>query len=280
MQPFRESRPQHASVHSVKEFLRNSVQPSTVRSILYPHLQTIRRPSMFKVNSPLQWTRQECSLRRKELEKLRDDRAEILGELTELRESIDGLLSSDEESNQDLLDDKFSWIMLRISSTLLQSESSDELTAPDFSKRMSIPTLTSNIASDSFNSIHSISVLHKQQLGQLSRPHRLVLLWPKIVFIPPAALWLTKYLYASRESIWQTLDDIQGTISGFWNGWVVGPIREILNTVRTGGDASMAIVSKDSLHADMAVRYFLKHFYISLMRNTVTGTDDSFSECR
>lgn len=240
-------------MHSIKGFLKTSVHPATIKSILYPHLQSIRRPSLFRISSPLDWTQQECKYRRQELEKLRDDRAEILGELTELRESIDALLSISDEGNEVPIVDKVAWIMLRISSTLLQSESSGKLSSLDFAGPIQLPQLSDNVASSSLQSIHSITVLHNQQLSALSRPHRLVLLWPKILFLPPAALWLARYVYASRESLWQSIDDIRETLIGFWDGWVVGPIREILNTVRTGGDSGTVIVSKDSLQSDMDV---------------------------
>jgi nuclear control of ATPase protein 2 len=237
------------SIQSIKTFLTTTIHPVSVQSILYPHLQSNRRPSMFRLNSPLRWTRQECTYKRRELEKLRDDRAEILGELTELRQSMDLLLLEDVEERS--LDNKLAWLMMRISSIMLQEETSEDLTLPILpNQTLRMPMLMKNVA---FGSLHSITVLHRQQLQELSRPNRFVLLWPKLVFLPPAALWILRYLYDSRENIWQTLDDLQETLVGFWNGWVVSPLKEILNTVRTGGDASMAIVSKESLQADMAV---------------------------
>ena len=45
------------------------------------------------------------------------------------------------------------------------------------------------------------------------------------------------------------------TVKGFWFGYVVEPIREILNTVRTGGDESARIVSKEGVEADRKVRF-------------------------
>jgi nuclear control of ATPase protein 2 len=251
VQLFRESGPRQLSVQSIKEFFTTTVHPIAVRSILYPHLQNIRRPSMFSINSPLQWTRQECTFKRRELEKLRNDRAGILGELTELRQSLDALLS--ESGEEGSMDDKFAWLMMRISSILLQKESPEDLASlPDETMRM--PMLMNNLA---FKSLSSVNVLHRQQLEALSRPNWLVLLWPKLVFLPLAGIWLMRYLYHSRGSIRQTLNGIQETLAGFWNGWIVSPIREILNTVRTGGDASMAIISKDSLQAEMAVSALL-----------------------
>ena len=229
---------------------------------------------MFTLNSPLKWTRQECSHKRRELEKLRDDRAEILGELTELRQSIDALLSLD--MDQHSLNDEQAWIVMQISNFLLRTDTAKEVSS--MSGEILLPMLMDNLASKSINSINA---LHLVQLKDLSRPTRLVLLWPKLVFLPPALLWLSRYLYASRESIWQTMSDVQETLTGFWNGWVVGPVKEIFNTVRTGGDEGMSIVSKDSLNADMEVAppfEFTSSTSLSNIR-AVSRKDDAFAQC-
>jgi len=58
-------------------------------------------------------------------------------------------------------------------------------------------------------------------------------------------------VYGSRESIVQSLDKAIETIRGFWMGYVLAPLRDIISTVRTGGDDGLRIVSKDGLKADM-----------------------------
>lgn len=44
------------------------------------------------------------------------------------------------------------------------------------------------------------------------------------------------------------------TLKGFWFGYVIEPVRGILDTVRTGGDEGARIVSQEAVRADLEVR--------------------------
>ena len=104
--------------------------------------------------------------------------------------------------------------------------------------------------SDGFSDSSAVSTLYDisaKQIGAykqkhdstffvLRRPSRITLIWPKLAILPPATIILFRMLYSSRESIVTTAVDLVETIHGFWSGYVIDPIRGILNTIRTGGD--------------------------------------------
>lgn len=60
--------------------------------------------------------------------------------------------------------------------------------------------------------------------------------------------------FGSREAIAEMLLQAVDTAKGFWLGYVVEPIRGILDTIRTGGDESARIVNKEGVQADKRVR--------------------------
>lgn len=88
----------------------------------------------------------------------------------------------------------------------------------------------------------------------LTRPRAPTRLWPFLVLLPIALRSLSSYLPALRAA----LVDFKDTARGFWEGWVVEPVRGIIDTVRHGGgdDAGkgLSVVSKDGMKSDMDVR--------------------------
>ena len=78
-------------------------------------------------------------------------------------------------------------------------------------------------------------------------------MWPRILLIPPLSLFTFKLIYGSRDTIIEMLYNIHETITGFWTGYVIEPIRGILDTVRTGGDDRVSIVTPEALKADLDV---------------------------
>jgi nuclear-control-of-ATPase protein 2 len=57
-------------------------------------------------------------------------------------------------------------------------------------------------------------------------------------------------IWSSRSSLQSYINDAIGTIQGFWKGWVIEPIRGIVNTVRSGGMEG-ALISKEGLKSDL-----------------------------
>ena len=103
--------------------------------------------------------------------------------------------------------------------------------------------------------------------ASLRRPSRLTLLWPQLVLIPPVTLLLFRTIYGSRESIAETALNIHDTLKGFWFGYVIEPVKSILDTVRTGGDESARIVNQEAVKADLEVgvlNYRLKVLFIDV----------------
>ena len=137
------------------------------------------------------------------------------------------------------------------------------------------------IARDVQSAAHTIPGLHELALVELDahtsshmalfaslrRPSRLTLLWPQLVLIPPVTLLLFRTIYGSRESIAETALNIHDTLKGFWFGYVIEPVKSILDTVRTGGDESARIVNQEAVKADLEVgvlNYRLKVLFIDV----------------
>ncbi|KAJ7940484.1 NCA2-domain-containing protein [Mycena leptocephala] len=215
-----------------------ALQPSALTSSFFPHLeheQTLTslvwarpsfRPSQYfhsiwsAIFLPLDLTREECRYKRRKLEKLRDERAQQLGQLARLRGqypaefisrhlasniSGDGVWSEDEAAN-----------VQNISSSLLPG----------------------HIAG------------HGNAIQQLGRPSRLTLLWPRLLLLPPLTLYALRSLYASRASIVEIAQEAKETAEGFIKNSLIDPLKEVLKTVRTGGEDGV-IVRKEGVAADL-----------------------------
>jgi nuclear-control-of-ATPase protein 2 len=91
----------------------------------------------------------------------------------------------------------------------------------------------------------------------LRRPSSLVLAWPKLVLGPPLVLLGLKSLYSSRTSLKGVVEDTWNTLLGLWRGWLIDPLKDVLRTVRTGGEGSI-IVQKEAVAADLAVSHPLR----------------------
>jgi nuclear-control-of-ATPase protein 2 len=78
-------------------------------------------------------------------------------------------------------------------------------------------------------------------------------MWPRLAVIPPVVLIVIRMAYGSREEIGESLVRAVETLKGFWHGYLVEPIRDILDTVRTGGDESARIVNKEGVEANKKV---------------------------
>ncbi|KAF9013543.1 ATP synthase regulation protein NCA2-domain-containing protein [Cyathus striatus] len=157
------------------------------------------------ITFPLELTRQECSHNRRELEKIRDEKAEVLGKLAQLR----GSLAKAIEDAQRLL-----------------------------------------------------------------RPSRWVLLWPKLLLLPPLALYGLKSIYASRATLYNFSIDAKETVEGFIKGWLIEPIRDVLKTVRAGGEEAV-LVHKEGVAAELDS---LERMSLSLARDELHYNDVQLAE--
>lgn len=199
------------------------------------------------VTLPIELTRQECRLKRRELERIRDERAEALGSLSEMRLS---------------LQDSFDTGAKRSHSA---SESGIERYSPlidTLQRKLDGKPTQLGIRPGSVERLLDLSMKilpgHRQKNltvfteDKLRRPSNLVLAWPKMVLGPPLLLFGFRLLYTSRTSLRDVAKDAWNTLLGLWRGWFIDPLKDVLTTVRTGGEDSI-IVQKGAVAADLAV---------------------------
>jgi nuclear-control-of-ATPase protein 2 len=187
---------------------------------------------------PIRLTRQECQLKRAELLKIRDDKAENLGGLVEARDSFAAAL-----------DGKIS--MRAFALEVLQRVSPKEGVFSSDSTQI-IPTL--QLLS---SSLSSLPLLYRKLLEKrdLSRPSRLTLAWPRIFILPPLFYFGIKALYTHCATFVQALRDVKETMIGFITGWLVEPLKDVARTVRAGSEDGV-IIQKEAVTADLNVCLF------------------------
>lgn len=221
-----------------------------------PILVRLRRPLSRVVGSlnftfhffslPLELTRQECRYNQNALERIRDDRARILGELAQLRVPLAGLVHSSANIRIDSLATREYTTFLDTLTSVVSSSASPSSSFISNSAILPITTLSQTLP--------ALNVNHTQFLKNqnLLRPSTITRIWPRLLVFPTLAL----YIYASRESwvpaIVNTVKDAEDTIRGFIQGWLVEPLLGVLHTVRVGGKADV-LVSQEGVAADLEV---------------------------
>ncbi|KAF7337697.1 hypothetical protein MSAN_02243200 [Mycena sanguinolenta] len=226
-------------------------RPSAVTTSLFPHLEheptltsvVWTRPSLdpsrclqtiwSAIFLPLDLAREECRYKRKKLEILMNQRAEQLGHLAQLR-----VATTSDAFPKSLA------VSIGGGSSLQQ----DDIQHVQY---ISSSLLPSHIAE------------HTNAIRQFQRPSRLSLIWPKLLFIPPLALYALRSLYVSRASIAQIGRDAKETAAGFMKNSLIDPLKEVLKTVRTGGEDGV-IVRKEGVAADLSS---LERMTLSLARD-------------
>lgn len=224
-------RPASFTPKSLRQLFPSSLRPTGLTTAFFPHTAT---QTHLLFTSPLELARQECKLRQEQLAKLRDERAEELGQLLLMKAELEAGV----RGRGSLSDATLNFRRTLVGSDT-QAMSSDIVTA------------LQNFAS---NDIPLHAAAHNTRFAFLSRPSRLTLLWPRLAIIPPISILLFRAIYGSRQSIAETALEIHDTLKGFWFGYVIEPVRSILETVRTGGDESARIVNQEAVKADLEVR--------------------------
>ncbi|KAJ7216780.1 ATP synthase regulation protein NCA2-domain-containing protein [Mycena haematopus] len=212
-------------------------RPSAVTSSFFPHLEheptlaslfwtrSSLRPSQClrtiwsALFLPLDLTREECRYKRRKLENLMNERAEQLGRLAQLRLATTS--------------DAFpSWL-----ASCISGEPSLEPDDAENVQRVSSSLLPATLLSmpmpfDNFADRPSLSYVAE------TGPH------------PALTLYALRSLYTSRASIVQLARDAKETAEGFLKNSLIDPLKEILKTVRTGGEDGV-IVRKEGVAADL-----------------------------
>lgn len=204
--------------------------------------------SLFSLLSlPMELGRQECGFKRRELEKIRDRRAEALGCLAQMRGTL-GLVVKEQPWNFQAFIQSLAGIVAGDTSPAFKPAAAPPNNRETLDhilieiNRLSIVIFTSQPAS------------HQRLLSErdLCRPSRLTLLWPKILLLPPLCIYAIRSAYTSRAAIAEMARDAKETLRGFVTGWLIEPLREIMKTVRAGGEDGL-IVRKEGVAADLEV---------------------------
>ena len=191
------------------------------------------------ITLPLQLTSQEIHSKRLGLERVRDERAEALGELTSKHDDLSRTLRKD-------LDERAAF--LQVINQVLVGQHVDMAQFGDST------SLLGALATASSRVLPIHACLHKEDLRThaLLRPNRLIRLWPRLLILPPLMLYAVQRINASQDTLLSLAKDTCETVKGFWRGWLVEPLADIVRTVRTGGEDSI-IVQKGSIEADLQV---------------------------
>ena len=214
---------------------------------LWDELLRCHRAILSTVTFPIELARQECRLKRKELERIRDERAEALGSLSEMRLSLQDNFDTQVQHSHDAADlgiERYSPLIDTLQ-LKLDGRPAQLGIRPGSVERL----LDLAIKVLPGHKKKNLTIFAEERL---KRPSYLVLAWPKLVLGPPLLLYGFKLLYTSRTSLREVVKDAWSTLLGLWQGWLIDPIKDVLRTVRTGGEGSI-IVRKEGVIADLAV---------------------------
>lgn len=234
------------SVVPVRKTLPQS-QMKQALTRLWDELLRWHHATLSMVTLPIELARQECRLKRQELERIRDERAEVLGSLSEMRPSLQDNFGVDVQHSRDTVDlgiERYSPLIDTLQRKLDGKSSQLGIRPGSVERLLDLSTKVLPGHRTKNSSIFSVD--------RLERPSTLVLAWPKLVLGPPLLLYGFKLLYTSRASLQEVAKDTQNTLLGLWQGWLIDPLKDILRTVRTGGEGSV-IVQKGAVAADLAV---------------------------
>ncbi|KAF9468475.1 ATP synthase regulation protein NCA2-domain-containing protein [Collybia nuda] len=191
---------------------------------------------------PLELTRQECMYKRRELGNIRDRKAEALGRLAQLRGNLFSVVKSQPWNTQAFVH-VLTHIVGEEISPAYSPASVDTRGGEDPSPLLNLLRL-STVVFASRKAPHTHIISHN-----LQRPSHLTLIWPKLLLLPPLCLVILRSAYTSRATLVDVARDAQETAYGFVKGWLIEPIKDVLQTVRAGGEGGM-IVRKEGVTAD------------------------------
>ena len=193
------------------------------------------------ITLPTALARQECEYKRKELENIRDQHAETLGRLALLRGTL--IVNVNSQPNN----------FLSVAELLERTISGDEV-APTKSRDVAIGVSALPDIARLSTFVLSSRNLHEEQLTRLNlwRPSTFIRIWPKLLLLPPLCIYALRYAYVSRANIAQVIEDTRETVVGFVRGYLIEPLKDVLRTVRAGGDNGV-IVRPEAVAADLDV---------------------------
>lgn len=197
---------------------------------------------------PLELTKQECKHNQKELEKIRDDRACVLGEIAQLRVRLAAVVTGSPQATISILGTQEYTSLVE---TIIQTM---QVNSPSTSTLIDSPNSSITSLGIFAQTLPTLDAEHIQLLQHrnLLRPSRLTRIWPRLLLFPALGL----YIYTSRTSwvpaIVEMSRDVQETVTGFVRGWLVEPLLGVLHTVRAGGKGEV-LVTEEGVMADLEV---------------------------
>lgn len=223
--------------------------------------------------SPLLLTRQEVMKTRSEIKVLRDQLARKIGTLTLSLSSspyLGNILTSSTITNNSLLSSTWATISL-LERTISSSGSTTMLSTP--------PTNPSDFA---LSLHHLLTSSLPTQLSSyqcsfvnLRRPSYITRRWPYLLSLPLISIVLSRTIYNSRAVIYNWISTGRETLRGFFFDWVIEPVAKILETVRHGDDAALALMGKESLRSDLES---LERMVVDFGRDQYGLTGDQLTE--
>ncbi|KAL1744523.1 ATP synthase regulation protein NCA2-domain-containing protein [Schizophyllum fasciatum] len=272
-----------ASVQSLLAREARALHPDSLLAAAFPHLRHQARPmsltlaSVFPpptkdpmraasapvralatiVTAPHVLTRQECRFKRTELTRLRDERAEALGSLASMRATL-----RDAPSEQELA------ALVRRMGQPAQTQAA--IGNGDFALLPELTTLCTSVLPRQA-AAHRARV---QELGLL-RPGYWTRMWPAFAMAPPILLALGGYAWRSREALLEMLRDAKETARGFLIGYLLEPIKDVVRTVRSGGDGGGMLVHREAVEADIES---LERMTLALARDKLAYTQEQLND--
>ncbi|KAF8578065.1 NCA2-domain-containing protein [Ramaria rubella] len=232
---------------SLRQLFPASSRPTQLAISFFPHLSYHSRVIF---HSPFKLTRQECQSRHQALRAIRNDCAERLGRLA----AFNALFLLDRHEHD---------LLICMIQRVIDHADSVEISRPEHA-------LVASLSDININKLPNISRLHEVGMSSLRRPSRLTRLWPRFVIIPPITFVIFRLIYGSQKTIGEHLFLALETLAGFWNGYLVQPFRDVLDTVRTGGEEGARIVSQEGVKADMES---LERMVMALSKEKYSFTD-------
>jgi nuclear control of ATPase protein 2 len=220
-----------------------SKSPSNIIASAYHSLcdntSLVARYILHYVTLPFQLASQEIHVKRLELERIRDERAEALGELTSKHDDISRTLRED-------LDQRAAFLQVINQVLVCQHLDKTNLGTPS--------SLLDALDTTSSKVLPMHASLHKEDLHTYSllRPSRLVRIWPRLLVLPPLTLYAIQRIRAVPNTLLSLANNALERPKGFWRGWFIEPLTEIARTVHTGGEGSI-ISQKGNIDADLQV---------------------------
>lgn len=262
--------------------IKRALPPSLLLTSLFPHLSashsssaSLSSPSalntpvsnkhspnrhrslLFLTLSPLLLTRQEVSLKRRELKKLRLELADKIGGL--VRDAERGFEELSSLHTQNTKVDKLRSLGGIMGQRIAYLEDVTRRGSEEAGNKVEQdptayePRAPNELLLSLQQTVHKPILAHAElvhsRIQALSRPSRLTRAWPWLITVPLGSYILVTQLYNSRMTIYNYYSYAKETFIGFMMDWLIEPTKKIFETLRHSDDG-LSIMSKESLKSD------------------------------